>query len=202
MFLQEEFDIDGDWVLRVFVMINIIGFFLGLLFYLPQLSENPQVWQIPFIIDCPLYALLFAIVIVLRVVGMENKELKLITSVGCMKYGIWTLFALAYFGFPGKFSIPLFIAHIGLFLEGLFLIGRAEVEKMDFILLLAWFLLNDFLDYGYNLHPPLPSVDIFVEAFAYFLTFSLVFGSHVLSRKSFDLFKNTLFVEIWEQKKL
>lgn len=153
------------------LLVNVTGFLFGIWYYLPQLSQsNPLLWL--FIIDCPLYVLLFAAICGLRLKGNDLDQrsksnapsvpgwLYYLTSVGLVKYGFWTglvvflywnvLFSAA----PVLYSI-LFPLHIGMMLEGIILIPRTgkiqegawKRKLLEPLLVCVWFLLNDWLDY-------------------------------------------------------
>lgn len=134
------------------LLINVAGFLFGVWYYLVQLSAtNPLLWV--FILDCPLYVLLFALMCGLRLWYRDIPDwFYYLTSVGIIKYGFWTgLVVFLYWGVffsaaPLLYSI-LFPLHIGMILEGLILIPRFKVKLVHMLPVLGWFLLNDWLDY-------------------------------------------------------
>jgi len=144
---------------------NLAGAAWGFVyFYGGQLAETPlYLW--PFVPDCPLYALLFAVgMLVARTMGGTAADLFLfLTLAGSLKYGFWTLFVLTAF-FQWYFApqtaamyAVLFVAHIGLFMEALLLLpGLFRVGGWFLPAVLGWLLLNDYSDYFLGTHPPLP----------------------------------------------
>lgn len=143
------------------IAVNLAGAYFGLfIYYAPQFAAtSPALWV--FVPDCPLYVLAFAVALWLLARGIGNDAFSFIVSAGLLKYGVWTLFALAYFN--GYFFAPgvallsgtLFILHIGMAAEGFVL----KVRRCGPGLLaagLAWFLLNDFFDYFVGTRPYLP----------------------------------------------
>ncbi|MEW5955955.1 MAG: DUF1405 domain-containing protein [Candidatus Micrarchaeota archaeon] len=166
-----------NW-LALFSLVGLAGFAYGVYYYLPQLSQtSPLLWL--FVLDCPLFSLLMAIVFGLAFFGVKNDSLAFFASVGAFKYGVWTMFALLlyadWFFSPANalISAGLFAAHALLALGGLVLAGRPRVSNAFFAVVLAWFFVGDLLDYGFGLHPLLPpSPEItWVAAAAFALTF-------------------------------
>ncbi len=147
---------------EIILAANLLGAAYGILgFYLQQLlSTNVLLWV--FVPDCPLYALTFAIAIMLIKEGKRYDWFYFIALVGALKYGFWTVFVLARYSefyFAPEVSLvyfTLFIAHIGLFLEAFTLLGKIKMRDWFLPLALGWFLLNDFADYFLGTHPPLP----------------------------------------------
>lgn len=154
-----------DWALLAFiVLINIIGFGIGIVYYGSQLAGTDPIFLI-FVPDCPLYVGLFAVLILQKHFGMKEDLFALLVSVGLIKYAAWTLFVLAFYGWyffgpslPGiaMQSAILFTLHIGMTAEG-FILPLKKVAKWQAGVVLAWFLLNDFADYAWpGVHPFLP----------------------------------------------
>lgn len=143
-------------------VINVFAFLYGLLYYYEQLRvTDPLLWI--FTIDCPLYAALMATVLGLAVIGRGlGTAFNFITSAGALKYGLWTMFVLLFYGdffFSPALSLQsaiLFIGHIGLVLESLLLIGTSSIDRRVLAVAIAWFALNDWFDYGVGIHPFLP----------------------------------------------
>jgi uncharacterized membrane protein YpjA len=160
---------------------NVFGFLIGIFgSYIYQLeAANPLMWI--FIPDCPLYVLLSTFFIL----GIRNPYFRAITAAGLMKYGLWTLFALLHY--PNELLLhpvgyALFALHIGMALQ--VFLPSYRLEKKHIAAALAWFLLNDYVDYALGYHPVLPSPDAMPEMLAaLFLTFaSVAFVYFVSSR--------------------
>jgi uncharacterized membrane protein YpjA len=172
-----------NWALWLIFFINVAGTAVGYVYYYQQLSETPAS-LIPFVPDCPLYVGLFALLILLNEAGVRSDAFGLVVSVGLMKYAAWTLFVIPLYAshylnpalpFVFASSVMLFALHIGMFLEGLTLPFR-KISRAGLALCLAWFLLNDYLDYfGPAVHPYLPpGVDV-VPAMAFAFASTIVF---------------------------
>lgn len=167
-------------VLLFLIFVNLAGMLFGAYYYSVQFTNtSPLLWI--FVPDCPLYVFAFAIALFLLRKGRENNAFSFIVSAGLLKYGVWTLFALAFFNayfFAPQIALlsgTLFILHIGMAAEGFVL--RVKKCGIGLLLLgLAWFLLNDFVDYFFGTTPYLPvGADLkFVAMFSIASTLVLV----------------------------
>lgn len=190
----------------IIAVINFIGFLYGVYYYSDQLSDwNFLYWLL--IIDCPLQALLVGIILIWKLRDIWRKEenptnqklfglfrfLTNFTAVGSIKYGTWTMFViLFYYNYflvsdPFTYSI-LFIAHLGLVLEGLALTGL-EIKKKDLFLIFGFYLLNDAFDYLIGTHPIIPNERIEIIAI---MTLSLTFICSYIVWKSGNEKRNIL----------
>ena len=108
----------------VLAIINLAGFLFGICYYWHQLSTSPFYLWI-FIIDCPLYVVLFALICFLLYEKREVSEwLRFLTAVGLIKYGLWTgiviiLYRDYFFAANPLLYALLFPLHIGMILEGI-----------------------------------------------------------------------------------
>lgn len=184
--------------------INLAGFLYGLYYYWPQLTHTPA-WLWIFVIDCPLYAILFAITFAMAFKGVKNNAFAFITATGAFKYGLWTIIVLPFFGeyffTPQNAGVSffLFIAHIGLFLEGLLLAGALKVTPKIAGIGLLWMLLNDFLDWfpATNTHPFLPQVPeklAITAAITISLSFLTLAAFYFAGKQQFNAFKQNKFL--------
>ncbi|MFH1285279.1 MAG: DUF1405 domain-containing protein [Candidatus Micrarchaeota archaeon] len=144
------------------VFINLLAAGYGFLyFYGDQLAQAPLYLAI-FIPDCPLYALLFVVAILLIETRERFDAFYFVVAIGLMKYGFWTVFVLSsfwssYAGSNGAvLTAMLIITHVGLFAEAVAILGRINLKKEHVAIALAWFALNDFSDYFLGTRPPIP----------------------------------------------
>lgn len=148
------------WLASLFA-VNLVGFMIGLSYYTYQLSVTPG-WLWVFVIDCPLYVLLFGIICLRRLKNLEIPSwLHYLTSVGLIKYGFWTGLVIwlhfdYFFGFAPLVYALLFPLHIGMILEGIALIPWIKNNPWHIPPVLGWFLLNDWLDYFQGTLPLIP----------------------------------------------
>jgi uncharacterized membrane protein YpjA len=153
--------VDMKQCLIALILLNVCAFIYGLYYYTEQLNNTPVLLWL-FTIDCPLYSILLAVVFCLAVLKRSSSTLNFVAATGAMKYGVWTMFVLLFYGdffFASPFYLQsafLFVGHLGLFLEGVLLIGTTNIDLKVFSMCIVWFLINDWLDYGVGIHPFLP----------------------------------------------
>lgn len=162
------------------VVADLLGAVLGgVYWYVPMLWQSPT-WALPFIPDCPLAALLGCIALVGVWAHKRWRLFFALTAFACMKYGAWTVaFWLREWVSAGTIApieAFLFITHIGLFIQGLLFvphIGPLPLFKRWVVV--GWFVLSVYVDYGVGYHPPLaPHITTaFVRWLATFLTVAL-----------------------------
>lgn len=147
------------WALWSLFVINVVAGILGAIYwYGPDLLRTPA-WALVFVPDCPLFALLFAVALlgIWRGRG-EWTWFNAITTVGLMKYGLWTITVWILFWRAGNpattESIAMTLTHIGMFLEGVMLASFLKNLRLRHALLTAaWFFLSDWVDYGLGFRP-------------------------------------------------
>jgi len=176
------------------IAVNLLCFFYGVYYYGDQLAQtSPTLWLL--MIDCPLQALLFAVVLFLAVSGRGSNFLTAFAAAGSLKYGVWTMFVILFHGdyfLAGSLALGymvLFIAHIGQFLEGLFLSGIRKVSAGATVAILLLYLLNDYSDYAWGTHPLIPERDIgTVAAVTVALSFLSAAFVYLAGRMKLDTF--------------
>ncbi|MBN2014603.1 MAG: DUF1405 domain-containing protein [Candidatus Altiarchaeota archaeon] len=148
-------------LLLFLILLNFLGFLFGVYYYMPQLDETPQ-WLWLVVIDCPLYVLLFAIILLFELLSRPLPDvLKFITSVGLFKYGVWTVIVVL-LHFDYFFSINPVVyglilpMHVGMALESLVLLNLFRPTRSSTLLVALFFVLNDVSDYVYGTLPRIP----------------------------------------------
>jgi len=150
-------------LLIALAIINFVGFLYGIYYYHYQLSITPfYLWV--FTMDSPLPVLLFVFVAYFLYYNKKVPQwLLFLTVVGLIKYGFWTalvilLFFDYFFGFaPFIYAINLPL-HIGMILAGAVLTTKLKPKFPDLIVILAFFLINDTLDYFFGTLPIIPKM--------------------------------------------
>lgn len=116
-------------ILLLLIAANILGVAIGLFVYSPQIfAAHPLFWV--FIPDCPLYVLLAAL-FYLKV--LKNEFVRYITTIGLVKYGIWTISILFYYSgyfLDGWFGWLLVLEHIGMTLQFVLLAGPIKQNQI------------------------------------------------------------------------
>jgi uncharacterized membrane protein YpjA len=161
-------------------LINIFAGLYSIQFYLSQLkTTNPLLWL--FVIDCPLYSIIFGIVLLLKIKDKSIPLLTFISISGNIKYSLWTLFVLLMISGLLDYYV-LTIGHILLFIETIVLYRKEVFKLKHYLFVLIWFLLNDFFDYVLGIHPffigNFEIVAIFAIISSFLVTFfvSLIFS--------------------------
>lgn len=162
--LRWTMDIILNWALIFWCCFvsNIIGAIGGAIFwYGPMLMDAP-LWALPFIPDCPLSALLGSIGLFALRQRKRWHTFYAFVAFACMKYGVWTvLFWLRQWvgsGIIEPLEVLLFVVHIGLFIEGLLFVPRiGAIPFIHRLLIIGWFALSIYVDYGLGYDPGMVS---------------------------------------------
>ena len=135
------------WIL---ILGNVIGAIFGFTYwYGSQLLASPFIYWV-FIATCPLYATLFVVCAFLVLYKKKNSFLFYLTSVGLVKYGLWTvIFWVNYQGtqITNWLFLWLVVSHSIMALESMILYSRIEYKPWHIFAALLWFGLNDFINY-------------------------------------------------------
>lgn len=176
------------------LLLNIAGVFVGLWFYSGQLaSSSPLFWL--FIPDCPLYIFLCILLLLGKI---KSDFLCLIISANTLKYGLWTILVLFFYGtyYFSAADILMYsifmLGHLGMAAEG-FLLFPKKVGTHALLFLLAWFLLNDFVDYALGAHPSIPLQHAnTIALFTLALSFAIALLTPILSKATNSKFPEKL----------
>jgi uncharacterized membrane protein YpjA len=144
-------------ILAMVCVINLLGTVAGFFYYKWQLASSPKLFW-AFIPDSPGSTLLFAIAVGLIFFERKVDVLSYLASVGVVKYGFWTMFVIAfysdYFLSPANrsFYYLMFVLHFGMIVEPVVVLHTIDFKVSYVLLALAWFGLNDYIDYviGYT----------------------------------------------------
>lgn len=146
-------------VFLLVVLANLIGAYFGFfVYYKEQIAATPLTFLV-FVADCPLAVLLFAAALVLFWFGRKNDLFSFLAASYCLKYGVWTVAVILWFHqiffSPDYWMLyaVLLVTHAGMALEAFSLVGRVDVKGMGAGIVLAWLLLNDYMDYFWGLAP-------------------------------------------------
>jgi uncharacterized membrane protein YpjA len=167
------------WIL---IIVNFLGFLFGIYYYMPQLDDTPEeMWLL--VIDCPLYVLLFSIILFMELLGRPLPPiLKFITSVGLFKYGLWTVIViLSHYEFfftsnPLVYGL-LLPMHVGMTLESILLYSLFPPTPRTTLFVVSFFVLNDLSDYLLGTLPRIPDTWVsllFIESLIVSIFYPLV----------------------------
>jgi len=135
------------------IAIGVVGGMVGFVYwYGPTFARYPA-WQWVFVPDCPLFALLFALSLGLILLGRGAPLYDALVAFGLIKYGIWTVFMwiVYWINTQGRFTpegVLMAVSHLGMILEGLFLLSFLNIDWPIVVACAFWFGLSDWMDYG------------------------------------------------------
>jgi uncharacterized membrane protein YpjA len=146
------------WVTYALIGINVVaGIVGGIYWYGPDLLRTPW-WALVFVPDCPLFTFLFAVALVGIRLGKRWTLFNALTTVGLIKYGLWTITVWVLYWSVGyratTESVLMTIAHVGMALEGVVLASFLPgLRFSDVWISAAWFFLSDWVDYFLGFRP-------------------------------------------------
>jgi uncharacterized membrane protein YpjA len=176
-----------DWLIAL-ILINFGGSLYGFYWYRVQLAATPYRFWL-FVPDCPLATLLFTVALILICLGREVVPFTVLTLFGLVKYGFWTVFVLGlYWGTGGRLvftDFALFVSHLWMVAEALVFIPSTIRQIGHAGIAFAWFLLNDYMDYGLGLYPTLPKPEFLplIRAVSLLSTLLLTIGFRWVARR-------------------
>lgn len=150
-----------------FIFLCLVSFFFGYASYSNMFPDfNPALWV--FIPDCPLYVALLLIIVLLDI---KSDAFRFLAGAGLVKYGLWTLMIFALY--PEQYfsdlyvrqTMVLVVGHILMVLSPLIVVPK-KIDARIMLLVVVWFLLNDFVDYEMGTLPKFPDghLDLVIPA--------------------------------------
>jgi uncharacterized membrane protein YpjA len=143
------------------VLVNIAGTAFGFYYYMGQLAATPVPLWI-FVPDSPVATLAAASAFYLYIREKQSSLVETFAFFGNLKYGIWTVFVLIYMhqGFTQMHPTPLYAflltSHALMVLQAYVVLDFSEISLKPLLAVLAWFLVNDLVDYTIGTHSALP----------------------------------------------
>ena len=148
----------NGWFLYLLLLGNIIGAVFGFTWWYGEQLKQAKWYLWIFTAPSPMYAALFVVAAILIMIRVKDSQATsffyFITSIGLIKYGIWTIiFWLTFSGAKelGYLMIAwLVFSHGVMAAESSLLYHKIQLKKYSIPFLLmatAWFLLNDYLNY-------------------------------------------------------
>ena len=151
------------------LLTNLLAVLVGVDYYVRTMPEvSPLLW--PFYVDSPTALLLAALSLATLLPNLgwrlddapHNLPLAYLHTfafVWLVKYGLWTAVALNLrfeLYYPEIWNYwGILITHLGFVLEALLIPRYARTTRGALLAALAALLVNDLIDYGFGLHPPL-----------------------------------------------
>ena len=190
------------WIVLLLVIIaNLIGAYFGFFVYYKEQIMATPLPLLAFTADCPLAVLLFAAALLLHLAGKKNDFLSFLAAAYCLKYGFWTVAVILYFNqlyfSPENWALyaTMLITHFGMVLESFALAGKIEVRKEYLLIVLGWFLLNDYMDYFWGMKPWTVPNEGWLLPFTVLLSIgSALILYHAYTKKKPKIFTSLLFL--------
>jgi uncharacterized membrane protein YpjA len=140
-------------VALIIMLIGLSAGVVGFVYWYGPTFDRYPVWQWIFVPDCPLFAILFTLSLGLILLKRNLPLYDAWVAFGLIKYGIWTVshWVLYWVNTQGRFtpeSLVMSISHVGMILEGLFLLSFLKMNWPIVIACGLWFGLSDWMDYG------------------------------------------------------
>ena len=165
-----KFDLNQnrDLLFSFVILANLLGAIYGFVFYYGDRILSTPLPLVLFVPDCPLYVSLFIISILLvrdKVKSWASDLFIFISSVGLMKYCLWTMFVILFFNsyflspMVAGLYVMLFIAHFLAFVEVFVFVGKINSSHFFLAIAIIWLVLSDFVDYALGTHPTLPAME-------------------------------------------
>jgi len=137
--------------LFVLALINFAAGIYSLSYYLPQLNEtSPLLWI--FVADCPIFALLFGLNILLLIREKPSSMLSFISIVGNIKFGLWTIFVF-YLSQEMSLYWLFILSHLLLIVETIIFAKLFAFRLKHVLFAMLLFLISDLFDYALGTHP-------------------------------------------------
>jgi len=171
---------------RLLFILCIAAVFAGAYYYSYQLSSTAASLLL-FVPDCPLYVLLTLPILARRI---KNGIFSFLVAVGMAKYGAWTVFVLLFhwgaYSTPANLPITVIfiLGHTGMALLGAALLPKKRIGTIALLIILGWFLLNDYSDYFLGTRPLIPGAGInFVRDLTIAASFAFTLGFYFYGEK-------------------
>ena len=137
----------------VVVAINLVGTAFGFVYYTPQLAATPTVMW-PIVPVSPLATLYIALSLSCWRLGYDGRIAQLIhvlAFIGCLKYGLWSVYIQLFVEDPSPIPFLLWQfliwSHAAMAIQAFLVPRYAEFPLWAIATGVGWYALNDLLDY-------------------------------------------------------
>ena len=141
------------WLLFVF---NLLGSIYGFYWYGNQMADTEWYWNL-FVPDSPTSSTLFTIVVLLWLLGRRSRWLEMLSMVTNLKYGIRACgVIITYWNANGTVDgtdLMLMLSHGAMAVEVVLYNFNYKFDRSVLWIGACWLLVNDFVDYVYDIHP-------------------------------------------------
>ncbi|NIK77627.1 putative membrane protein YpjA [Paenibacillus castaneae] len=190
VFWSREFLLNRSFLWILF-LVNLLGTIYGYIWYENQMIstlETQPLWQVVFVPDSPTASLFFTIALLYLLFPLRNPSrftsivrsiIEALAVVCSVKYGIWAVSMIVAGAWQGSElewqHFMLIASHLGMALEALLYFRFMRAGAGALVVATGWLLLNDTVDYTYDVFPYLAS-ELYddlpaVRTFTYCLSF-------------------------------
>lgn len=169
-FLWSRAFLSSRFMLWTFFIVNLIGTVYGYIWYGDQLQDtwnHHLYWQIIFVPDSPTASLFFTLSLLfllfpgtLAKFGKIRTIVEALAVVTSVKYGVWAvsmIFADAFLGGDLVWQDWMLVtSHLAMAVEVLLFVRMYKFGTLMLLSAGCWTLLNDTVDYTYDVYPWLP----------------------------------------------
>ncbi len=161
MVVQLKKILRADWFCWGLFVINLLGSIYGFYWYKNQLIATEWYWLI-FVPDSPTASTFFTLVLGLYLIRKRSPLLEAFAAITLVKYGTWAVVMILWGGLVDTRPFlealnwqhwMLIGSHLGMALQAILYAPFYTFKWREIAGVAAWTLLNDFLDYRFDLHP-------------------------------------------------
>lgn len=167
----------SSWFCWSLFVINLLGSIYGFYWYKNQLLSTEWYWLI-FVPDSPTASSFFTLVLGLYLMQRRLPILEAFAAITLFKYGIWAVVVIIWGALvdPRPFSEALnwqhwmlIGSHLGMAFQAILYAPFYTFKWKEIAIVAAWTVLNDLLDYGFEIHPWVaPSLEVYHGQLAIF----------------------------------
>lgn len=181
------------WFLWMLFWVNLLGSIYGFYWYKHQLLVTDW-YFLPFVPDSPTASMFFTLVLGLWLLHQRSPLLEAFAAITLFKYGIWAVIMIIWGGLLDQQPFldalnwqhwMLIASHLGMALQAVLYFPFYTFRSREVWLVGGWTLLNDVLDYGFDIHPwvapPLESYSLQLAIFTILLSGVSLFIFLILS---------------------
>lgn len=158
-------NLDRPWMLWSLFAVNLLGSIYGFYWYKEQLAATAS-WLNLFVPDSPTASSAFTLVLLLYALRRRSPLIEAFAAVTLFKYGVWAVAVILLGGMAAPEPFPdslrwtdwmLMASHTGMAVEAILYSRFFTYQQRHLMLVGAWTLLNDGMDYLLDIHPWLPA---------------------------------------------
>ncbi|WP_245739855.1 DUF1405 domain-containing protein [Thermoflavimicrobium dichotomicum] len=177
MFMMLLTILNQRWCLWALFIVNLLGSIYGFYWYKNQLAVTPTHFLI-FVPDSPTASSAFTIVLLLYLLNRKSPLMEAFAAITLFKYGIWAVVMIVWGGILDQQPFlqaltwqhwMLVFSHLGMAAQALLYAPVYSYQLKEIGIVAGWTLLNDAMDYSFDIHPWLhPELELYQPYVAIF----------------------------------